>query len=108
MNYYGGDLRGLIEVIESLFRFTFDKYPMAFPIIQNPEGAFGLWDQGGVRSTFSGYQDTGQSHCLESTIMGTEEDLKELLEAAHAKEMNILLDYVANHASRTFCDGTIS
>ena len=99
VNYYGGDLRGLIEVIESGY---FDSLSIntlwLSPIIQNPEGAFGLWDQGGVRSTFSGYH--GYWPISLSRIddrMGTEEDLKELLEAAHAKEMNILLDYVANH-----------
>ena len=99
VNYYGGDLRGLIEVINSDY---FDSLSVntlwLSPIVQNPEGAYGLWDQGGVRSTFSGYH--GYWPISSSRIddrMGTEEDLKELLEAAHAKEMNILLDYVANH-----------
>ena len=99
VNYYGGDLRGLIEVIESGY---FDSLSVntlwLSPIMQNPEGAYGLWDQGGVRSTFSGYH--GYWPISSSRIddrMGTKDDLKKLLEVAHSREMNILLDYVANH-----------
>ena len=99
VNYYGGDLQGLIEVIKTGY---FDSLSVntlwLSPIIQNPEGAYGLWDQGGVRSTFSGYH--GYWPISSSRIddrMGTKEDLKELLELAHDREMNILLDYVANH-----------
>ncbi len=99
VNYYGGDIQGLIEVIKTGY---FDSLSVntlwLSPIIQNPEGAYGLWDQGGVRSTFSGYH--GYWPISSSRIddrMGTEEDLKALIELAHEKGMNILLDYVANH-----------
>jgi glycosidase len=99
VNYYGGDIQGLIEVIKTGY---FDSLSVntlwLSPIIQNPEGAYGLWDQGGVRSTFSGYH--GYWPISSSRIddrMGTEEDLNALIELAHEKDMNILLDYVANH-----------
>ncbi len=99
VNYYGGDLQGLIEIIQSGY---FDSLSVntlwLSPIVQNPEGAYGLWDQEGVRSTFSGYH--GYWPISSSRIddrMGTKDDLKELIELAHARDMNILLDYVANH-----------
>ena len=44
VNYYGGDLQGLIEVIKTGY---FDSLSVntlwLSPIIQNPEGAYGAW-----------------------------------------------------------------
>ena len=99
VNYYGGDLQGLSQKIASGY---FDSLSIntlwLSPIVQNPETAYGLWDEGGVMSKFSGYH--GYWPISSSRIddrMGTREDLEQLIEMAHAHDMNILLDYVANH-----------
>ena len=98
-NYYGGDFAGITETIESGY---FDEIGVntlwLSPITQNPEGAYGLWDKGGVTTTFSGYH--GYWPVSSSKVdyrFGTEEEFRELLDVAHENEMNVILDYVANH-----------
>ncbi len=98
-NYYGGDFAGITETIKNGY---FDKIGVntlwLSPITQNPEGAYGLWDKGGVTSTFSGYH--GYWPVSSSKVdhrFGTEEEFRELLDVAHEHGMNVLLDYVANH-----------
>ena len=99
VNYYGGDLQGLTQVIASGY---FDSLSIntlwLSPIVQNPETAYGLWNEGGVSSKFSGYHGYWPiSSTRIDDRMGTQEDLEELIAMAHEHDMNILLDYVANH-----------
>jgi len=98
-NYYGGDLAGITQTIQSGY---FDDIGVntlwLSPITQNPEGAYGFWDQGGPETKFSGYH--GYWPVSSSKVdyrFGTEEELRTLIDAAHQNGMNIILDYVANH-----------
>jgi cyclomaltodextrinase len=98
-NFMGGDLEG---VLQQLDRGYFDSLGVntvwLSPVSQNPQGAYGLWDKGGVKSTFSayhGYWPTGLS--VVDPRFGGDESLHDLIRKLHAKEKNILLDFVAHH-----------
>ncbi len=98
-NYYGGDFAGITQTIESGY---FDKIGVntlwLSPITQNPETAYGLWDQGGPVTKFSGYHGYWPiSSSKTDNRYGTEEEFRELLDVAHENGMNVILDYVANH-----------
>lgn len=98
-NYYGGDFAGITQTIKSGY---FDKIGVntlwLSPITQNPETAYGLWDQGGPVTKFSGYHGYWPiSSSKTDDRFGTEEEFRELLEVAHENGMNVILDYVANH-----------
>lgn len=98
-NYLGGDIEGVSQKIEEGF---FDQLNMntvwLSPIGLNPEGAWGLWDKGGVVSKFSGYHGywPAQSKAVDYRF-GTDEDLRKMITTAHENNKNVLLDYVANH-----------
>lgn len=98
-NYLGGDLAGVTQALEAGY---FDQLHIntiwLSPITQNPLDAWGLWDKGGVKTRFSGYH--GYWPITSTTVdtrFGSEKEVKNLLEKAHAKQYNVLLDYVANH-----------
>lgn len=98
-NYYGGDFAGITQKIQDGY---FDEIGVntlwLSPITQNPEGAYGLWDKGGVTTKFSGYH--GYWPISSSKVdyrFGTEDEFRELLDVAHQNNMNVILDYVANH-----------
>jgi len=98
-NYYGGDIEGVTQKVkDGYFSEMGVNTVWLSPIGQNPEGAYGLWDKGGVKSKFSGYH--GYWPTSSSKIdyrMGDEDDLNNLIDKAHQNEMNVILDYVANH-----------
>ncbi|MBO6586605.1 MAG: hypothetical protein JJ953_10905 [Gracilimonas sp.] len=98
-NYYGGDFAGITQTIQSgYFQDIGVNTLWLSPITQNPEDAYGLWDKGGVTTTFSGYH--GYWPVSSSKVddrFGTEEEFRELLDVAHQNGMNVILDYVANH-----------
>lgn len=98
-NYYGGDFAGITQTIKSGY---FDRIGIntlwLSPITQNPETAYGLWDQGGPVTKFSGYHGYWPiSSSKTDDRFGTAEEFRELLDVAHANGMNVILDYVANH-----------
>ena len=98
-NYYGGDFAGITQTIKDGY---FDKIGVntlwLSPITQNPEGAYGLWNQGGPVTKFSGYHGYWPiSSSKTDNRYGTKEEFKELLDVAHENGMNVILDYVANH-----------
>ncbi|MDX5319901.1 MAG: alpha-amylase [Bacteroidota bacterium] len=97
--FLGGDLVGLESAIATGY---FDSLHFntlwISPITQNPSGAYGLWDKGGVRTRFSSYH--GYWPISFSTIdprFGKDQDLHKLLHTAHQKDYRVLLDYVAHH-----------
>lgn len=99
VDYFGGDLAGITQAINDGY---FEKIGVnslwISPISQNPDEAYGLWDEGGVTSKFSGYH--GYWPVSSSKIddrFGTEAEFKELLNTAHKNGMSVILDYVANH-----------
>lgn len=98
-NYMGGDLAGIIKKIEEGY---FDQLGMnaiwLSPIGQNPEGAWGRFDRGGIMTKFSGYHGYWPvSHSQVDYRFGNAEDLKSVISGAQYRNMNLLLDYVANH-----------
>jgi len=96
-NYYGGDLKGISDKIDDgYFQNLGISTIWLSPITQNPEGAYGEYPN--PKTTFSGYHGYWP---ISSTNVdyrfGTEVELRELLDKAHARGMNVILDYVANH-----------
>lgn len=98
-NFKGGDLAGINRKLEEGY---FDSLGVntiwLSPIPKNPHGAYGLWDKGGVKSTFSayhGYWPIGLSDV--DARFGTKSELKSLIDGAHENDMNIILDFVAHH-----------
>lgn len=96
-NYMGGDIVGITQKLKEGY---FDSLGMntiwLSPITQNPEGAYGFWKD--PKTKFSGYH--GYWPVSSSKVdyrYGTSEELKELVEEAHKRNINVILDYVANH-----------
>jgi glycosidase len=98
-NYFGGDLAGVNQKIEEgYFQDLGMNTVWLSPIVQNPLGAYGLWDKGGVRTKFSGYH--GYWPVSSSKVdfrFGNDSILRVLIDGAHDGDMNVILDYVANH-----------
>lgn len=91
--YEGGDLQGLLELIPYLDDLGVDILWLS-NLQDNAEGA---WD-GQCGLTFSGYHaywpDAARS--IEEHF-GDEADLEAVVEAAHARGMRVIMDWVANH-----------
>lgn len=97
VDYQGGDLRGITQRIEAGF---FDSLGISTlwisPVTQNPRDAWGLNKKPFTR--FSGYHGYWPIYTTRvDDRFGTPDDLHDLLDAAHARGMNVILDYVANH-----------
>lgn len=97
VDYQGGDIVGITQKIEDGF-FTDLGITTIWisPITQNPYDA---WGQNRNPDTkFSGYHGYWP---IFSTVIderfGTDEELHTMLGEAHEREMNVILDYVANH-----------
>lgn len=96
-DYQGGDLKGITQKINDGF-FTDLGISTIWisPITQNPHDAWGL--NLNPRTKFSGYHGYWPIYTTEvDHRFGTSEELKELLATAHENDMNVILDYVANH-----------
>ncbi len=96
-DYHGGDLAGVTQKIKDGY---FEKLGIntiwLSPIAQNPTEAYGLWKN--PRTEFSGYH--GYWPVSSSKVdfrFGTSNELKELVALAHKNNLNVILDYVANH-----------
>ncbi|AGC76105.1 glycosidase [Nonlabens dokdonensis] len=96
-NYMGGDLAGVLEKInDGYFEEMGINTIWLSPITQNPEGAYGLWPE--PRTKFSGYHGYWPiSNTKVDYRFGDEKVMKEIIEEAHKRDMNVILDYVANH-----------
>lgn len=113
VDYQGGDFRGITDQIEAGW---FDSLGITTiwvsPITQNPWTAWGKYpfreiepgkydnkfDQTKAYTKFSGYHGYWPIYItrLEERF-GTEKEFKAMLDAAHKHNMNVVLDYVANH-----------
>ena len=97
VDYQGGDLAGITAKInDGFFEDLGISTIWISPITQNPYDA---WGQNVNPDTkFSGYHGYWPIY---STVVdkrfGTEDELREMLSTAHNNEMNVILDYVANH-----------
>ena len=97
-NHFGGDLAGIKDrVNDGYFEKLGVNAVWISPIARNADGAWGLWDKG-VRSKFSGYHGYWPVRSKEiDPHFGDSATFNALIGAMHAKNMNILVDYVANH-----------
>ncbi len=108
VDYQGGDLAGITLKIEQGY---FDSLGVntlwISPITQNPWDAWGKYvfrhgnkyDSTKTYTRFSGYH--GYWPILITAIdkrFGTDAELRQLLATAHRHDINVILDYVANHA----------
>jgi cyclomaltodextrinase len=98
-NYLGGDLEGVDHKVRDNF---FDSLGVntiwLSPITQGPLDAWGYWDKGEVKSKFSAYHGYWPTSNIRVDFrFGTAEDLHRILNDAHRRDQNVILDYVANH-----------
>ncbi len=97
VDYQGGDIAGITSKIEDGFFTDLGVTTIWIsPITQNPYDA---WGQNVNPDTkFSGYHGYWPIY---STVVdkrfGTDEELRSMLSTAHGQELNVILDYVANH-----------
>lgn len=95
--FEGGDLRGLIELLPYL-----DDLGVTVLWLSNAQdNAEGAW-AGDCGQTFAGYHAywPDDPYAVEEHF-GTEADLRELVDAAHARGMRVIMDWVANHVHET-------
>jgi glycosidase len=96
-NYYGGDLQGVLNKIkDGYFSNLGINTIWLSPITKNPEGAYGLWKNPLTKfSAYHGYWPISNTKIDDR--FGNEETFKELINQAHKNNINVILDYVANH-----------
>ena len=107
VDYQGGDLAGITKKISEGY---FDKLGVntlwISPITQNPWDAWGMYpfpngnkyDSTKTYTKFSGYHGYWPIFATKlDDRFGTPDELRTLLDTAHAHEINVVLDYVANH-----------
>jgi len=107
VDYQGGDLAGITAKISQGY---FDKLGVntlwISPITQNPWDAWGCYpfehgnkyDASKKYTKFSGYHGYWPIYATKlDDRFGTPDELRTLLDSAHAHEINVVLDYVANH-----------
>ncbi|PVX51773.1 glycosidase [Balneicella halophila] len=97
VDYQGGDIAGITKKInDGYFTNLGINTIWISPITQNPEDPYGQWTN--PMTKFSGYHGYWPISSSEVDYrFGTSEELKTLLKTAHDNNINILLDYVANH-----------
>ena len=107
VDYQGGDFAGITQKIADGY---FDKLGVntlwISPITQNPWDAWGCYpfpngnkyDSTKTYTKFSGYHGYWPIFATKlDDRFGTPEEFKALLDTAHAHNINVVLDYVANH-----------
>lgn len=96
-NYFGGDIEGITKKIkDGYFKDLGINTIWVSPITQNPLGAWGLYPE--PRTKFSGYHGYWPISLSQVDFrFGTSDDVHTMLQEAHKRDMNIILDYVANH-----------
>jgi glycosidase len=96
-DYFGGDIAGITaKVKEGYFNDLGVNTLWISPVVLNPKGAYGQWNDPKTKfSAYHGYWPI--SFTLIDPRMGTPEELKELVREAHARGINVLLDFVAHH-----------
>ena len=96
-DYYGGDIKGITEKIKSGYFDDLGINSIWFsPIVQNPLGAYGRYPT--PKTSFSAYHGYWPISFNKIDFrLGNPKDLKELVKEAHARNFNVLIDFVANH-----------
>lgn len=100
-NDHGGDLAGIRSGLEDGYFENLGVTALwVSPLTRNPDAAYGYWQDPStdVTSRFSGYHGYWPISNTElDPRFGTREEFDGLVDAAHAADMNFVLDYVANH-----------
>jgi cyclomaltodextrinase / maltogenic alpha-amylase / neopullulanase len=96
-DYYGGDIKGITEKIKSgYFEELGVNSIWLSPIGQNPLGAYGLYPTPKTKfSAYHGYWPTSWNKI--DFRLGNPRELKEMVAVAHKHNLNVLIDFVANH-----------
>jgi glycosidase len=96
-DYHGGDIAGITEKIKAGYFTELGMNTLWIsPVVLNPKGAYGQWSNPKTKfSAYHGYWPI--SFTLIDPRLGTPEDLKELVQEAHARDISVLLDFVAHH-----------
>ena len=107
VDYQGGDLAGITaKIAEGYFDRLGVNTLWISPITQNPWDAWGCYpftngnkyDASKTYTKFSGYHGYWPIYATQlDSRFGTPDELRTLLDSAHAHGMNVVLDYVANH-----------
>ncbi|MHC1690986.1 MAG: alpha-amylase family glycosyl hydrolase [Bacteroidales bacterium] len=97
VDYYGGDLEGVLQKIKSGFFSDLGITTIWIsPLTQNPYDAWG--QNRDPETKFSGYHGYWPIYItIIDNRFGDSEVLKELLAEAHKRGLNVILDYVAHH-----------
>jgi cyclomaltodextrinase len=80
--FYGGTLRGVTEKLDYLADLGVTCLWLS-PVMESP--------------TYHGYDPTSYEHVARR--LGSNDDLRDLITAAHARGLRVLLDFIANHTS---------
>jgi len=100
-NHLGGDLEGVSQRLSYIKELGINTLWLS-PIVQNAIGAYGYYDEGGVTSKFSSYHGYWPiSFTNVDYRFGTNDDLQTLVDQCHGEDMNIILDFIANHVHET-------
>jgi len=96
-DYFGGDMAGITQEIESGYFSDLGVNTIWLsPIVQNPLGPYGKYPK--PETQFSGYHGYWPISSTKVDFrFGNEQVFKTLIEKSHDKNINILVDYVANH-----------
>ncbi|MBP6872406.1 MAG: alpha-glucosidase C-terminal domain-containing protein [Bacteroidales bacterium] len=96
-DYFGGDIAGVTQKIrEGYFNDLGVNTLWISPVVLNPDGAYGQWNDPKTKfSAYHGYWPV--SFTLIDPRMGTPEEFREMVSEAHARGINVLLDFVAHH-----------
>lgn len=96
-DYQGGDVVGITQKIkEGFFTDLGINTIWVSPITQNPYDAWGLYEHPYTR--FSGYHGYWPIYITKvEERFATDDELHEMLKVAHENNINVVLDYVANH-----------
>ncbi len=96
-NFWGGDIPGITQKVKDGY---FEELGMntvwMSPITQNPLEAYREYPP--PRRKYTGYH--GYWPITLTTVdhrFGSEQDLRQLVEASHERNLNVMLDYVSNH-----------
>ena len=97
VDFFGGDLAGLQQVIDNdYFKKLGVNTLWISPLNQNPDEPYGYYAP--MKTKFAGYHGYWPiSSSQVDNRFGTNQLLKDLVKNAHAKGINVLLDYVAHH-----------
>ena len=96
-DYMGGDVVGITQKIqEGFFTDLGINTIWVSPITQNPYDVWGLYEH--PYTKFTGYHGYWPIYITKvEERFSTDEELHEMLRVAHEHNINVVLDYVANH-----------